>query len=350
MPEDLTGREYAEAVLLLSNSDFDLRLAAKSIYRNKNNRQFVLDLLGESIWHACSEKPSMTPDALSWMAKALGKSRRGRYAEILEYCLTRVDDHKSRSYLDAALGKLEGGGVISLKGGKTDLVMLRKKLLARNTLNRVSLANKQFDVVRPNTSIEAIVDQFGFPDSVTGVNDKRVGELVRRTYAVVQLSDDLIVLGYNGLGTIRFIYDTTRDNWLVKDAESNNNLVWDKRDGKFKSQANKLMVVTGAKLTEYAQELLHREHLDPITLNEIADRIYKSRYENDNQTADGLGWLCKVLLKSGDGKYKKFLLDISENAANRRLRKHARASANDLPDTTSEAYDPSRPVNKMGQI
>ncbi len=42
---------------------------------------------------------------------------------------------------------------------------------------------------------------------------------------------------------------------------------------------------------------------------------------------DALGWLCKVLSKSGDSQYLAVLLDISRSASNRRVRSYAKKYA-----------------------
>jgi hypothetical protein len=57
--------------------------------------------------------------------------------------------------------------------------------------------------------------------------------------------------------------------------------------------------------------------------------------------ADSLAWLCKVIEKSGDGRYRQVLLDVSETGANRTLRKHAAKAASNLTDTMEAKYVPS---------
>jgi len=48
-----------------------------------------------------------------------------------------------------------------------------------------------------------------------------------------------------------------------------------------------------------------------------------------------------VIAKSGDGRYKAFLTGIAESAADSSLRKYARQSALQLPDTAEDPYKPA---------
>jgi hypothetical protein len=87
--------------------------------------------------------------------------------------------------------------------------------------------------------------------------------------------------------------------------------------------------------------LQKRYPIERATLDRVADRIYQSHLDPDDALADTLAHLCRILAKSGDGRYKPLLLEVSDRAAERTLRKHAGKAANELPDTSDEKYVPS---------
>ena len=134
-PPEFTGREYAEAMLLLNSDDFDTRLAAKSIRRVMAGRQNIVDLLAEVAWTGCVGKRKMDPDTLAWLAKALGTSKQARYAELLDYCQTQVSDPKILKYIKESRDGLVGPTTPAFVGGKMDLAALRAQLLTQSQNN-----------------------------------------------------------------------------------------------------------------------------------------------------------------------------------------------------------------------
>lgn len=337
-PRELTGREYSETRLLLSQTDFEVRLAAKSLYRLGSNRQSILDLAAEVTWTACSGNRTMDPDTLSWLAKALGRSRQARYAALLDYCLASTTDKKIVKYLTEAKASLEGTATGSFEGGKMDLGQMRDRSAKRGGSTSGHQAAKQFDELRKDRSLDEIYSMFGTPDDVSGVNvqGRKVGHIVN-----VRTSGDMIVFEYNSLGTIRFVYDEAKSNWLLSEAKSDRGLIWARQGGRFVTFDELITEGDEPQLRDVVRQLQKRYPIERATLDRVADRIYQSHLDPDDALADTLAHLCRILAKSGDGRYKPLLLEVSDKAAERTLRKHAGKAANELPDPTDEKYVPS---------
>jgi hypothetical protein len=81
-------------------------------------------------------------------------------------------------------------------------------------------------------------------------------------------------------------------------------------------------------------------HLEKDILDRAAERIYRSRQEKDEQLVDGLAWLCRVIAKSGDGRYGQLLLEVSSSAATSKLRSYASKTASGLKETPGGSFIP----------
>ncbi len=346
LPQEYTGREHSEAILLLSQSDFDVRLAAKSLNRLSSNRQDILDLLAEVTRTACSGNRKMNPDTLSWLAKALGNTKQARYAGLLDYCLANVTGKNTIKHLKQARDSLEGTTTDSFEGGKIDLEQMRARLLKKAGPGSLNQVAKRFGEVLKGQSLDEVYSILGTPNDVSGVNvpKGRAG----RGSVQIRLSEDMIVFAYSGSGTIRFSFDDAKDknNWLLTEAKSDKGLIWKQLDGKFVT-INELiktdLITTGdaSELREIVYHLRKQESIGRDILDRSADRIYRSRLEPGEELADALAWLCKIIAKSGDGRYKQLLLEVSNTATNNKLRKYASKAANDLPEDSEEQYVPS---------
>jgi hypothetical protein len=79
-----------------------------------------------------------------------------------------------------------------------------------------------------------------------------------------------------------------------------------------------------------ADHLLEKDQVENDVLDAVIARISASRDTRDGYLADGLAWLCKVILKSGQVKYKETMADLSQAAGHGTLRKYARQAAEGL--------------------
>lgn len=120
-----TGTNHAVAVLLLSDSDQSIKLAAKSLYRIGSDDPRLLDVLGEVIWNACSDKRQLSSDTLAWLVKAIGKTKRSRFASLLDYCLSKDNDEKPVGHLQLAKKDLTTESTDTFEGGRLDITRIR---------------------------------------------------------------------------------------------------------------------------------------------------------------------------------------------------------------------------------
>jgi hypothetical protein len=333
------GRDYAETMLLTSESDHNVRMAAKVLHVDGKQRAASLELLAEVVWEACAGKCQMEPDALAWAAKAIGASGQARYAALLDYCLGKVSDGKSVRYLTEARSALPAGGGGSLTGGRVNLAQVRDQAV-RTSRPRSAQVVGQFDALRKGQTIDEVYAALGRPDEVQAetITGRKMG------HGPVQIRDsrDAIAFVYRGAGTIRFAHDEDKGGWRVADGTSEKDLYWSQRGGGFGTLAEWVATGNETDLIKISELLRHDEKVEREVLDRVADRIYELQEDPDDDVADALAYLCKNLAKSGDGRYKQFLEKVGDTAGDKTLRKHARKAANSLPDSREPAYVPAK--------
>lgn len=86
----------------------------------------------------------------------------------------------------------------------------------------------------------------------------------------------------------------------------------------------------GSQLRRVADHLLEKDQIENDVLDAAIARISASRDTQDGYLADGLAWLCKVILKSGQVKYSEMMADLSQTAGHKTLRRYARQAAEGL--------------------
>lgn len=336
--EARSGQEYAENMLVLSRSDFDVRLAAKSLHRRGGGNPSTMDLLAEVVWTACSGRRAMHPDALSWSAKALGTTGQARYATLLDDCLTRVENKNTLSHLQEARARLTGSATSPFAGGTVDLGQARDRLARRaDAVASESLA-RQFKELRGGRTLEDVYAEFGRPTDVKGVSvpGRRIGHGVVK----VRVSWDMIVFVYPGLGEVLFSYDDEKKDWRLAEAKGAFGQIWVHGTGRFGTLDDQITEGDTGDLRDAVKRLRKHGRIEPTTFDRIADRIYRSHTVEDDDLADTVAWLCRILGTSGDGRYRKLLDEVSDAAVEKAVRKHAGKAADDLPKSSAEPYVP----------
>ena len=81
-----------------------VKQAAQSMYNTKETNTQVLDVAAEVLLQNYSN--ASDPDALAWVAKALGKSRNGRYYSVLKEVANSKADKKLRKHTATALKEI----------------------------------------------------------------------------------------------------------------------------------------------------------------------------------------------------------------------------------------------------
>jgi len=340
LPQEFTGREHAHAMLLLSQSDDAVKLAAWSLYHVGSRRRDIFDLLAEVTWTACSGNRTMDSDTLSWLGKTLGNTKQARYAGLLDFCLSKAKDEKTKKYMKQARDNLAGTTSDFFEGGKIDLREAHARLTKKASLTSRDQISRNFDDLRQGQALEEVYSILGQPNEVsaTTVPGRKVGipgvGRFRTEY-------DSIALGYSELGTVRFAYQEGQTDWKVADVKSVKGLFWSTIDGHFVTFDEQITSGDGLHLREIAWYLIEQDRVQKDILDRVAQRIYRSRQEKDGLLVDGLAWLCRAIAKSGDGRYKQFLLEVSNSAATSKLRSYASKTASSLKGTPEDSFVPA---------
>jgi hypothetical protein len=338
-PRELTGREYSEATLLLSESDADVKVAGISLHKPGSDRRGILDLLAEVTWTACAGDRSLDPDTLAWLAKALGRTRQARYAAVLDHCLANVGNEKVTKHVKLARDNLTGAAAEAFTGGSVNLAQWRERLAKEGRRAPREQIARQFDAVHQGQPLDEVFAGLGVPDRLRG--DRIHGKTAGHRYVKVKTSQDQIVFDYSGLGTVRFLFDFENSRWALASAESEGDLIWNWGSGRFGTYDDLIDTGGPAELRRVVNRLKRETDIERDTLDRIVSRIYRSRAEKNEHLVDALSHLCRVVGRTGDGRYKQAVFEISRTAAARDLRKHCGKAADDLPETSDEKFLPA---------
>lgn len=341
VPTGTSGREYAETMLLFSDRDFDVRLGAKSVSRQGSRNEPMFDLLAEIAWSACSGKRRLNSDTLAWLARAIGESKQGRYARLVDDCLAKVTDKASIKHFTLAKTALADSPTSNpFVGGNMDLNKIRDDIIKNRKANPAEpLARPLFDGLKGEQRLDDVYAKLGSPDRISGISVPRgkAGFL----YVKIKMSDDQLVFSYPGLGEVRFGFDESTGDWLLVDAKSSSGLYWLAREGRFATLADVITSGDEQDLRQVTKLLMKQRHyVNPTLLDRVADRIHHSQAEPDGDMADTLAHMCKLLGRSRNGKYKPLMREVSEKAAHSTLRKYATLAADALPDSGEGRYVP----------
>ena len=338
--QTVNGREYVEKKLLLSESDYAIRLAAKSIRHQDASHRALWDTLAEVAWDACSGNRVLESDTLAWLAKAIGASKQTRYTSVIDYCTSKTTDEKVIKYLAAAKEEIGGSAAAdAFKGGKINLAQLRAHLandiqpLPRNE------TTARFAALHERQSENDVFAALGRPDDVGGISVPK--GTAGGWHFRVRYSQDMMVWTYTGLGEIRFGYDDEANDWLLATVTSKRGLYWSGERGRLVPMEEVIATNDPEELREIARYLVKRDDLTRPVLDSVADRIYRSRLDPSKDVGEALAYLCKVITQSRDGRYKPMMVEISEITPNKKLKKYSIAAADALPDPTGEKFVPS---------
>ncbi len=111
---------------------------------------------------------------------------------------------------------------------------------------------------------------------------------------------------------------------IKKDTEElSGDVLYRKRTINMVNSGNSHLTMIGAK------RIWFHHPTDKLFVSAAKDKLLSSLKvsELSRRDVDALGWLCKVLGKSGDSQYRAVLLEISRSASNRRVRNYAKKYA-----------------------
>ncbi|BCL62389.1 hypothetical protein DGMP_30820 [Desulfomarina profundi] len=91
-----------------------------------------------------------------------------------------------------------------------------------------------------------------------------------------------------------------------------------------------------------AKEIYRKGVLNEKDLDFLAEILWKKKDHRDRATVSGLGYLCKVFMKSKNPRYKSFFEQLRKEGKTRRLRKYAIKTKNRLSFGIVRQFEPGK--------
>jgi len=89
-------KDYKEA--LLTNDAVELQHYARAIYHQENVDTELLDLVANRIWESKDTKDNTLGDAIAWLCKGIGKSKKSRYRDFMQEVAEQAENAKVKKY------------------------------------------------------------------------------------------------------------------------------------------------------------------------------------------------------------------------------------------------------------
>lgn len=166
---DASEQRYVD--MLSDGSMRSVKEASQDIFNNSEDNQTVLDTLAEVLLQNYANAPTGDIDALSWAAKALGKSRNPRYRDALS-SVAKSGNKKLVKYANNALDDLSDSTVPQYKKG---MVSLKKSANSASTASETSTSStgstgkgQPLSAVKKGMSMAEAYALVGEPTASTG--------------------------------------------------------------------------------------------------------------------------------------------------------------------------------------
>lgn len=335
--EIISGRKHAELRLILSGDDFDLKLAVKSIARREKSDQELTDILAVKLWLACSKKSDIKFDTIAWLGKAIGASGQAKYANVIDHCLANISREKTLRHLYLAKDELKEGKPSANKPGEVDWEKYRRLVKKGPKSPARNKQTKRFEDLRLGKPLEEVYLELGMPDEIAAarVYVGKTGHLVR-----VGRSSHMLEFKYNGLGAVRFYSIKSDSRWLVQNVTSDRGLYWYEHAGSFIDIHKVMAEARGMELRTLAREFIRKEdqniYIEKSIFVLMGKRLTASLDEQDQDTIDGLAFMCELLAYSHYSQFHPVLINVAQNATDSKLRRYADKYADKLEDSVNK--------------
>ncbi len=169
---DVVGQRYINQ--LTRGGNISIKQAAQSIYNTGQKSTEVLDVAAEVLLQRYPSASNSDIDTLSWVAKALGNSRNGRYHSVLAEVVSSNAHRKLRKYAKKALSTIGQAEGKQYKKGSVNLQALHnagnkakpsKKSIAKKT--RGGSAKQSLDIISVGMSMEEVYALVGQPTATS---------------------------------------------------------------------------------------------------------------------------------------------------------------------------------------
>ena len=230
----------------------------------------------------------------------------------------RLSEASSAVWIEDISGNIVSK-IIELNSSSYDTTMVRYDKKKMDDLPREDL----FLNLASGESKNLIIAKLGEPDSISKYGGNFLIE-----------KPPSVTYQYEGLGSIQF------------SARNSEALFVEKVIPSIKQSANissiqKQLGSNGQTLQSIAKGYYQHNDLDIDMLDLFAEKIWTDKNTEDPYTVDALSWLCKVLAKSNNSRYRSLLQNVANVAGESKLRKYAASSLNLLPTEETEQFLPA---------
>jgi len=157
--------------MLTSGGPISIRNAAESVYNTGDRDRTVLDAMAEVLLENYKKSDRDDVDAMSWIAKALGRSGNARYHDVLKEAADKGGHWKLKKYAGQALEELGGAGSAEqYRRGMVSLAALRNEARRTERVKAPAVrrgAYHPLSTVKKGMSMQEVYDLVGPPTATT---------------------------------------------------------------------------------------------------------------------------------------------------------------------------------------
>jgi hypothetical protein len=167
----LDAAQQRYITMLTTGGPFSIRNAAENIYNTGEKNQTVLDTMAEVLLENYKKTGRDEVDAMSWIAKALGRSGNPRYHDVLKEAADNGGTRKLKKYAGQALDELGGGGATKqYKKGMVSLASLKREAGKAEKVKAPTAkrgGSHSLSIVKEGMSMQEVYDLVGPPTATT---------------------------------------------------------------------------------------------------------------------------------------------------------------------------------------
>lgn len=319
---DFDTKDTIYVDLLTSKNLQEVKLGAKALHHSLPENVQLWDLAAFTLWSMNQngdKEDDEFDDTISWLAKAIGESQNPRYRTLLTEQNSNEASRKVKKYFKSAIRNLT----------KEDRPQFRAQefnLEAINVINATTTPTlKKFDQIAQGDSLDSVIEKLGKPDGVGQyIRSYRRPFIGRQTFQNLRLS-------YINLGSMELKYEKT--HWIVDLKSKQTSVDISDIAPEYRDLLSRLVSNDVTQIRTAAREAIKLPLTDTATLDHVAQYIWDNQQTEDSDFADSLAWLCKVLSKSQNGRYKEMLSTLAQKPLHSKITRYAANTAKALNGT-----------------
>ncbi|PKG56499.1 hypothetical protein [Shewanella sp. GutDb-MelDb] len=317
------SKESIYANLLTSQNLQNVKLGAKALHHDLPDNVQLWDLAAFTIWsmnHNGDKEDKEFDDTISWLAKAIGESKNGRYQQLLNQQLKLAQSNKIKRYFKSAIKALNNTEVPQFIAAEYTAQ------IAPSNPKHIRATADNFERIRTGDTLEVVLSLLGNPDGV--------GQYIRsysRPFIGRQTFQNLR-LSYINFGSMELRYEDT--HWIVDLKSKQTNADISAVTAEYRDLLSRLVSNDVTQIRAAAREAIKLPLTDQASLDHIAQYIWDNQGTQDGHFADSLAWLCKVLSNSKNGRYKEVLDTLAQKPIHKKITRYAAKTAKQLSSST----------------